>query len=153
MRTHKTLPLLAASALLLAGCTSGTNQATQDATPSESPTYYTSTPEPTTPAPEVPKEVTYRATSNVPGQVYWGGNGESHEQTFTDSFEVTLPVKNEYDASYMQVSIQYSSEGDDQAVLDTAQLSCQLLVNGEVVQEKNGSGSTAGAYCSFPLED
>lgn len=152
MRTHKTLPLLAASALLLAGCASGTNQATQDATPSESPTYYTSTPEPTTPVPEVPKEVTYRATSNLPGEVYWSGNGENHEQKFTESFEVTLPVKNEYDYSFVTVTPDYQFTTDG-TVLDTAQVSCQVIVNGEVVQEKNGSGSSAGANCSFPLDN
>lgn len=88
----------------------------------------------------------------MPGQVYWNGNGESHSQTFTESFEVTLPVKDEYDYSNLNVTTDYQPDLDF-SVYEGAVLSCQVLVNGEVVQEKNGTGSAAVASCSFPLDN
>lgn len=69
MRTHTALPLLAVSALLLAGCTNVANQATQETTPSESPSYYTSTPRADHPSPRGPDG------SNLPGHLKRAGAG------------------------------------------------------------------------------
>lgn len=83
--------------------------------------------------------VQYKVTTNGKAKVsYSDAAGASDE-------DITAPWTKDYkDSGFVLASVSVMADGD----ADTAQVACEILIDGKTVSKKSGTGAYASAYCS-----
>lgn len=81
------------------------------------------------------------ATATGGGTVLYGESGSTNSEKFTGEWSTTveLPKKELYSVSV---------SGDIFSGDDSQQVSCKIVVDGEIEEEKTGSGTAGHAFCS-----
>lgn len=81
-------------------------------------------------------------TASGEGTVLWGADGGTNTESFTGSWSKEVP---EPEGGMMSVTV----SGD---ILDeSSTVTCTMTIDGEIVDEAEGSGAAGGASCMQPL--
>lgn len=96
-----------------------------------------------TPATEEKKPDTIKleATATGNGQVIWGTAGSTNTEQFSGTWVKEVPKGKEL------MTLMVSGDGMD----PNSKVTCKLYINGELKQEKSGSGQFGSASCTQPL--
>lgn len=90
------------------------------------------------------RTVVLKATSSGTGLVVHGAGGSTSSEEFTGEWTKTVENVDKIDGYVLTVT------GD--ILDDSSQVSCQIVVAGEVEEEASGSGSVGGATCILPSD-
>lgn len=102
-------------------------------------------PESTAPETTEPKSgatVEMRATATGGGNVYWDVEGGSNSVDFIDGWTETVEGIDRFDYFYFSVSPNFMSSDENSVV------TCELYVDGELVDKATGTGEMGSASCS-----
>ena len=114
-----------------------TNAEQQPTAVQQAPTQTTKT------APATHYQVELRATVNGKANVMYGNLGSTSTETITEDWSSTLQVpRREYYSFSVYNSFGFSGD-------EATEVSCTILVNGEVVDHKEAKGDYARAHCSL----
>lgn len=143
---RKSLALIPASLLVLAGCGTSPDTAPAADVITETPAPAT---EPTVPPLEAVEPtangtstIILEATASGPGSVHWGDVGSSNTVEIAPGEVWTKTLEDADTWDMWSVSV-YGDYMDTDAVV-----TCRITVDGEVVDQATGTGEGGSAYCS-----
>ena len=142
------LALVVLALVLFGGCaalmSTGGSEPTPVSTPEGTPAGTDDTPANPAPAEDVDAGDTVRlvATATGTGQVIWGDLGSTNTAEFTGTWEKEVTAAPD---------VTYTLMVSDSTMSDSAEVTCELYVNGELADSATGTGSFGSASCTQPL--